>query len=103
VLLFLGMIMEPNTTILILAPILAPAAQAYGIDVVQLGAIMVLNLGIGMITPPFAATLYVGCKIGNIRFDQIVRPVLPFFLVSIPVLMLTSFWSALSLFLPESL
>lgn len=100
-LLLLGMVMEPNTTILLLGPVLAPAAQAYGIDVIHLGGIMVLNLGIGMITPPFAATLYVGCSIGGIRFDQIIRPILPFFLVAIPVLLITTFWSAMVMYLPN--
>jgi C4-dicarboxylate transporter DctM subunit len=100
-LLLLGMVMEPNTTILLLGPILAPAAQAYGVDVIHLGGIMVLNLGIGMITPPFAATLIVGSSIGGVRFDQIIRPVFPFFLVCIPVLLLTTFWPSMVLYLPN--
>ncbi|WP_066304299.1 TRAP transporter large permease [Bacillus sp. FJAT-29814] len=100
-LLFLGMVMETNTVILILAPLIAPAAKAFGLDLVHIGAIMVLNLGIGMITPPFAACLFVGCRIGNITFDRVLKPLLPFLLVTIPVLLIITFWPDVSLFLPK--
>ena len=85
-LLILGTFMETNTSILITAPILVPVAKSFGIDPVHFGAVLLLNLEIGMITPPFAANLFVGCRIGNISMDQVIRPLLPFFLVLIPVL-----------------
>ena len=98
-LLILGCIMETNTSILITAPILVPVAKSFGIDPVHFGAILLLNLEIGMITPPFAANLFVGCRIGNVSMDQVVRPLLPFFVVLIPILMIITYVPWISLFL----
>lgn len=98
-LLILGCIMETNTSILITAPILVPVAKSFGIDPVHFGAVLLLNLEIGMITPPFAANLFVGCRIGNISMDQIIRPLLPFFVVLIPILMIITYVPSISLFL----
>jgi C4-dicarboxylate transporter DctM subunit len=98
-LLILGTFMETNTSILITAPILVPVAKSFGIDPVHFGAVLLLNLEIGMITPPFAANLFVGCRIGNISMDQVIRPLLPFFLVLIPVLLIITYVPSVSLFL----
>ena len=67
-LLVVGMFMETNTSILLLTPILVPVAKAYGIDPIHFGAILLLNLEIGMITPPFAVNVFVACKLGNPRW-----------------------------------
>lgn len=99
ILLIVGMFMETNTSILLLAPILVPAAKAYGVDPVHFGAIMLLNLEIGLITPPFAVNLFVACKIGDSTMDKVLKHAYLFVLVCLPVLLLTTFIPAVSLYL----
>lgn len=94
-LIIVGMFMETNTSILLLAPILVPAAQAYGINPIHFGAIMLLNLEIGMITPPFASNLFVACKISHTTMDQLLKPILGFIAVCIPILLLITYCPAL--------
>jgi C4-dicarboxylate transporter, DctM subunit len=93
------MFMETNTSILLLAPILAPAAKAYRVDPIHFGAIMLLNLEIGMITPPFAVNIFVGCRLGQISMDRALKPVLGFIAVCIPVLLMTTYIPAISLWM----
>lgn len=99
VLLIVGMFMETNTSILLLAPILVPAAIAYGINPVHFGAVMLLNLEIGMITPPFACNIFVACRLGNMSMDRILKPILGFIAVCIPVLLATTYIPGLSMVL----
>lgn len=99
VLLIVGMFMETNTSILLLAPILVPAAIAYGINPIHFGAVMLLNLEIGMITPPFACNIFVACRIGNMSMDKILKPILGFIAVCIPVLLVTTYIPSISLVL----
>ncbi len=98
VLLLVGMFMETNTAILLLAPILVPAAKAYGIDPIHFGAIMLSNLEIGMITPPFASNLFVACKISNLTLDQLLKPILGFIVVCIPILLIITYVPDVALF-----
>ena len=102
-LILVGMFLETNTGILLFCPILCPIAQAYGIDLVHFGAMLLLNLEIGLITPPFAANLFVACKMSKLSLDEILKDLIPFFLVCIPVLLLTTFWEPFSLFIPNML
>lgn len=89
-LIFTGMFMETLAAIIILAPILAPAAALYGIDPVHFGAIMVVNLAVGMVTPPLGVNLFIVCQIANVRLEQLVRPLLIFLAVLIiDVLLIT--------------
>jgi len=97
-LLIVGMFMETNTSILLLGPILIPAAKAFGIDPIHFGAIMLLNLEIGMITPPFACNLFVACKIGNLTMDQLLKPILGFIAVCLPILILVTYCPAIVMF-----
>jgi len=97
VLIVVGMFMETNTAILLLAPILAPAAVAYGVDPVHFAAIMLLNLEIGMITPPFACNIFVACKLSGLSMDKILKPILQFIAVCIPVLIATTYIPQLAL------
>lgn len=97
VLIVVGMFMETNTAILLLAPILAPAAVAYGVDPVHFAAIMLLNLEIGMITPPFACNIFVACKLSGLSMDKIIKPILQFIAVCIPVLIATTYIPQLAL------
>ena len=74
-----------------------PLAQAYGIDLVQLGIIMVVNLAIGLYTPPVGATLIIGSMISRASIGQTVRELLPFYLVALLVLLMMSYLPALTL------
>jgi C4-dicarboxylate transporter DctM subunit len=98
-LIIVGMFMETNTSILLLAPILVPAAIAFGINPIHFGAVMLLNLEIGMITPPFACNIFVACRISNLSMDRILVPILGFIAVCIPVLAVTTYIPAVSLVL----
>jgi C4-dicarboxylate transporter DctM subunit len=91
VLIVVGMFMETNTSILLLGPILIPAAQAFGIDPIHFGAVMLLNLEIGMITPPFACNLFVACRISGLTMDKLLKPILGFIGCCIPVLLITTY------------
>lgn len=102
-LILVGMFLETNTGILLFCPILCPIAQAYGIDLVHFGAMLLLNLEIGLITPPFAANLFVACKMSKLSLDEILKDLIPFFLVCLPVLLLTTFWEPFALFIPNLL
>jgi len=75
------MFIETTGAILILAPILAPMAVQFGIDPIHFGLIMIVNISIGMVTPPVAVNLYIACEIAQIRIEQIIRPVLVFLTV----------------------
>ncbi|MRR29747.1 TRAP transporter large permease [bacterium] len=98
VLLIVGMFMETNTSILLLAPILAPAAQAYGVHPIHFSAIMLLNLEIGMITPPFACNIFVACRVANLSMDKVLKPIMGLIAVCIPTLLITTYVPVVSLF-----
>ena len=99
VLIIVGMFMETNTAILLFGPILIPAAKSFGVDPIHFGAIMLLNMEIGMITPPLAANIFVSCKISGLTMDQVIKPMLGFIAVCIPILLLTTYIPSLSLIL----
>ncbi len=86
----MGMIMDLTPNILIFGPILVPVVQAAGIDPLVFGVIMVLNLTIGLITPPVGTILYIGCSIADLPFGRVVKGVLPFLACEIIVLLLFS-------------
>jgi len=100
-LILVGMFLETNCGILLFTPILLPIAQAYGIDPVHFGAIMLLNLEIGLATPPFAANIFVACKLSKLRIDEIMKPMIPFYCCCLPVLLITTYWPAFSLWIPS--
>lgn len=97
VLLFVtGMFMETLAAIIILAPILAPAAVAYGINPIHFGCIMVVNLAIGMVTPPVGVNLFVVCQVARIRLEKLVRPLLVFLAVLILDVLVITYVPALT-------
>ena len=102
-LLIAGMFMEPTGIILILAPILFPIASQLGIDPVHLGIIMVVNLEIGMVTPPIGLNLFVTAGITNMSIGQVVRAALPWTLVLLAFLVVVTYVPAISLVLPNLL
>ncbi len=97
----IGMFIETSASIIVLAPILAPIAQHFGIDPVHFGTIMVVNLALGMITPPFGVNLFAACTVANIPLERIVRPLLPFVVVVVADLLAISYVPAISLALRD--
>jgi tripartite ATP-independent transporter DctM subunit len=96
-LLVAGMVMDLTPNVLIFAPVFYPLIQQAGIDPYHFGLIFILNLGIGVITPPVGTVLYVVCGIGNIQLPNLVRKMLPFVLVEIAILFLLVYFPKLSL------
>ena len=96
---FIGMFIETSAAIIVLAPILAPVAMHFGIDPVHFGLVMVVNLALGMITPPFGVNLFAACTVARISLDQIVRHLIPFVLVILGCLMVITYvpWISLAL------
>ncbi|NGM21070.1 TRAP transporter large permease [Roseomonas stagni] len=102
-LLLLGCVMDMAALILITTPIFLPVVVAIGIDPVQFGMIMMMNLGLGLTTPPVGAVLFVGCAIGRIRIEEVMRTIWPFYGAILAALLLTTYWPAVSLTLPRLL
>jgi tripartite ATP-independent transporter DctM subunit len=102
-LLVLGCLMDMAPLILICTPILLPVVMKLGVDPVHFGMIMLLNLGIGLLTPPVGSVLFVGCAVGNVTLQQVMRTIWPFYGVMVAVLMLVTYIPALSLWLPRML
>lgn len=103
IMLFLGMIMDMAAIILVATPVLLPIAIKAGVDPIHFGIIMMLNLGIGLITPPVGNTLFIGSAIAGISLEQLTKCMLPFFGVMLVVLALVSFCPSVVLFLPNLL
>jgi tripartite ATP-independent transporter DctM subunit len=99
-LLILGTFMDLAPMLLICTPILLPVILKFGIDPVHFGMVMLLNLGIGLVTPPVGPTMVVGCAIGRVSMEQITKELWPFYLVMTAVLILVTYMPALSLWLP---
>lgn len=93
----IGMFIETSAAIIVLAPILAPVAMHFGIDPVHFGLIMVVNLALGMITPPFGVNLFAACTVARISLDRIVSHLIPFVLVILACLMVVTYVPQLSL------
>lgn len=100
-LLFVGTFMETTASLIILTPILLPLAIKVGIDPIHFGLVMVLNLVIGLITPPLGVCLFIACSIAKITLDQIVKAILPFLIAAISILFLVTYIPELSLWIPR--
>jgi C4-dicarboxylate transporter, DctM subunit len=98
----IGMFIETSAAIIVLAPILVPVAIYFGIDPVHFGIIMVVNLAMGMITPPFGVNLFAACTVAKISLDRIVGHLLPFVLVIMGCLMLITYVPQISLALRDA-
>ncbi len=103
ILLLLGCIMDMAPIILIATPILLPIAQSIGIDPIQFGIMMILNCGIGLLTPPVGAVLFIGSAVGKVKMERVVKATLPFYLCMLVVLLLLTFIPEISLLLPNLL
>ena len=93
----IGMFIETSASIIVLAPILAPVALHFGVDPVHFGLIMVVNLELGMITPPFGVNLFAACTVARISLDRIIKELVPFVLVVLACLMVITYVPGLSL------
>lgn len=100
-LLILGMFIDGIPILIIAVPLLVPIAQKLGVNLVHLGSIIIFNVGLGVVTPPYAISIFVGTRLAGVPYEQLVKPMLVFlFLVGIPGLLLTTFVPWLSLWLP---
>lgn len=99
VLLLCGIFLETSAAIIILTPILAPIASALGIDLVHFGIIMIVNLGIGFITPPVGINLFVAANIAGTKFESLLRAIIPFIIIMVIDVIILSFIPEISLFL----
>ena len=99
-LLLLGTFMDMAPLIIITTPIFLPVAVELGVDPVQFGVITMLNLGIGLVTPPVGSVLFVGCAVGGLAIERTVRTIWPFYLALLAALMAITFIPAISLTLP---
>jgi tripartite ATP-independent transporter DctM subunit len=102
-LLFLGTFMDLAPMLLICTPIFMPMLAKFGIDPVHFGIVMIFNLGIGLLTPPVGPTLAVGCAIGKVSMEAVSRSIMIFYIPMIFVLLLVTYFPALTLWLPELL
>lgn len=104
ILLFVGVFMDMTPAVLIFTPIFLPIVSAQlGMDPIHFGIVIVLNLCVGLCTPPVGSVLFIGCSVANLKIEQVVKPLLPMFIVMIVVLMLVTYIPALSLWLPSLL
>jgi C4-dicarboxylate transporter DctM subunit len=97
----IGMFIETSAAIIVLAPILVPVAAKFGVDPVHFGMIMIVNLALGMITPPFGVNLFAACTVARISVDRIISRLLPFVGVVLACLMIITYFPPLSLFLRD--
>ncbi len=101
ILLFVGVFMDMTPAVLIFTPIFLPIVTSQlGMDPIHFGIIIVLNLCVGLCTPPVGSVLFIGCIVANLKIEQVIKPLLPMFVVMIIVLMLVTFIPSLSLWLP---
>ena len=100
-LLFVGIFMDMTPAVLIFTPIFLPIVTQLGIDPVHFGIIMILNLCIGLCTPPVGSVLFVGVGVANTSIQKVIKPLIPLFLAMIVSLLLVTYIPALSLWLPS--
>ncbi len=99
--LIFGTMMDMSCIILVLTPILLPIATSVGVDPVHFGVIMIVNLGIGLITPPVGSTLFIGAAISRIPIERLSKTLVPFYLVMLLVLIIVTYFPAFVMFLPN--
>ncbi|OLQ89781.1 C4-dicarboxylate ABC transporter [Vibrio ponticus] len=100
-LLIIGMFLEGNAVMIVLAPLLAPVAQSYGIDPVHFGIIFIFNSAIGTITPPLGTVMFTTCSITKVAIEEFVKEILPFWLLLIVALLLITYIPVISIGLPN--
>ena len=101
ILLVLGCIMDMSPIILIATPILLPIAQSIGIDPIQFGIMVILNCGIGLLTPPVGSVLFIGSAVSGVKMERVVKATLPFYLCMFIALLLLTYVPDISLAIPK--
>ncbi|WP_373523066.1 TRAP transporter large permease [Aquiflexum sp.] len=101
ILLFVGIFMDMTPAVLIFTPIFLPIVMELGVDPVHFGIIMILNLCIGLCTPPVGSVLFLGVQVAGISIEKAVKPLIPFFIAMILGLIVVTLWPGLSLWLPS--
>jgi C4-dicarboxylate transporter DctM subunit len=96
-----GMLIDINAAILLVVPLLLPTATAMGIDTIHFGAIILVNLSVGFITPPFCSSVFMAQKLSGARYVDIIKDVMPFVIASLVVVVLTTYIPALSTYIPN--
>ncbi len=100
ILLFVGVFMDMTPAVLIFTPIFLPIVTSMGIDPIHFGIIMVLNLSVGLCTPPVGSVLFIGCSVANVKIEKVIKPLLPMFVAMIVCLMLVTYLPQISMWLP---
>lgn len=104
ILLFVGVFMDMTPAVLIFTPIFLPiVVNQLGMDPIHFGIIMVLNLSVGLCTPPVGSVLFIGCSVSNIKIEKVIKPLLPLFVAMIIILFLVTYIPEISLWLPSVL
>ena len=103
ILLVIGCFMDPTPAVLIFTPIFLPIVQTWGMHPVHFGLMMIMNLCVGTLTPPVGAILFAGCRTHGVKIEQIIRMLLPFFVVILVCLLLITYVPWLSMFIPKAL
>ncbi len=103
ILLFLGTFMDMSPLIIICTPIFLPVMTQLGMDPIQFGIVLMINLGIGLVTPPVGSVLFVGCAVGKVKMEDTVRTIWPFYLVMVVTLMLVTYIPMISMLIPNLL
>ncbi len=101
ILLLVGVFMDMTPAVLIFTPIFLPIVTAMGIDPIHFGIIMVLNLSVGLCTPPVGSVLFIGCSVAGLSIDKVVKPLIPMFISMVLVLLLVTYIPEISLWLPN--
>ncbi len=102
ILLFVGVFMDMTPAVLIFTPIFLPVVANLGVNPIHFGIIMVVNLCVGLCTPPVGSVLFIGCSVAKISIEKVIRPMLPFFAAMIIVLLIITYFPQLSLWLPRA-
>ncbi|NLC35161.1 MAG: TRAP transporter large permease subunit [Alcaligenaceae bacterium] len=97
----IGMFIETSASIVVLAPLLLPVAMQFGVDPAHFGVVMVVNLALGMVTPPFGVNLFAACTVAQISIERLMRTLIPFVLVAFGCLIVITYVPWISLFLKE--
>ncbi|AZI13841.1 MULTISPECIES: TRAP transporter large permease [Avibacterium] len=103
ILLVVGVFMDMTPALLIFTPIFLPIVTELGMDPVHFGIVMAFNLSIGICTPPVGSALFIGCSVGGVKINQVIKPLLPFYFALIFTLLLVTYLPEISLFLPKLL
>jgi len=101
ILLFVGIFMDMTPAVLIFTPIFLPIVSDMGLDPIHFGIIMVLNLSVGLCTPPVGTVLFVGCSIAKVRIGSVIKPLIPLYIAMIATLLLVTYFPILSLWIPK--